>query len=59
MRAFAFELTLLCLLTSMVFPVALLGAISTGIARHERLALLASAGLALCVAGVWFAIMLY
>lgn len=61
MNAFAFELTLLCLLAFTVFPVVLLGAISSDLAQrwNERRALLVSAGVALCVAGIWVVVMLH
>lgn len=58
MKPFAFEAMLLCLLACMVYPVALLGTISTDLARHERLALIVSAGVAFCLAGAWVAILL-
>ncbi|MBI4289873.1 MAG: hypothetical protein HY661_00170 [Betaproteobacteria bacterium] len=59
MKVFAFELTLLCLLTCTAFPVVF--AISSEFAQswNERVALLVSAGIALCLAGIWVMVMLY
>jgi len=61
MRSILFETTLLAMLTCTVFPVVLLGAISSDLAQswNERLALLVSAGIALCLAAIWVAVMLH
>jgi len=61
MRSILFETTMLALLTCMAFPVVLLGAISSDLAQgwNERLAIVASAGTALCIAAIWVAVMLH
>jgi hypothetical protein len=61
MTPFLFELALLCMLVCTVFPFALIGVASSGLEQRwqEGRSLLVSACAAICVAGAWFAAMLY
>ena len=56
-----FQPMLFGLLICVVFPFALIGVSSSELASRwqERHALLASAGTAVCLAGAWFAFLIY